>query len=101
MIVICSHYRAGRREDETTLDLDAATRIATGDTDDGFVWLGLIDPVGAELADLGRRFGLPELAVEDAMSAHERPKVDLYPETGLLFTVVRAARYDDEGEQVI
>jgi magnesium transporter len=54
----------------------------------------------SELADLGERFGLPELAQEDAQSVHERPKVDLYPETALLFAVVRAARYDDEREQV-
>lgn len=100
MIVACSHYREGRRQGEDRIELERAVEIARGDGDDGFVWLGLVDPDEAELADLGERFALPELAQEDALSVHERPKVDLYPEIGLLFAVVRAARYDDEREEV-
>lgn len=100
MIVSCSHYREGRRQGGDRIPLQEAVEIARGDGEDGFVWLGLVDPDAAELVDLGERFALPELAQEDALSVHERPKVDFYPETGLLFAVVRAARYDDEREQV-
>jgi magnesium transporter len=97
----CVHYVDGRRQHEGTLDLDRAAAIGRGDVDEpGFVWIGMVKPTAEELADLSQRLVLPELAVEDALSVHERPKVDHYPETGMLFAVVRAARYDDAQESV-
>ena len=45
-----------------------------------------------------REFGLHELAVEDAVNAHQRPKLDRYGDT--LFCVLRPARYIDETETV-
>ena len=100
VIVHCAHYRDGRRQSSDELDLIRAVEIGRGETADGFVWLGLADPDEAELADLGGRFGLPELAIEDALSVHERPKIDYYPENHLIFAVVSAAHYDDEREEV-
>ena len=44
-------------------------------------------------------FGLHELAVEDAIKAHQRPKLERYDET--LFVVLRPARYVDESETVV
>jgi magnesium transporter len=97
----CVHYAKGRRRHEGSIDLDRAAGIARGTVDEeGFVWIAMVDPTAEELADLERRFGLGELAVEDALSVHERPKIDSYPETGMLFAVVRAARYDDVHESV-
>ncbi|MEV5894997.1 magnesium and cobalt transport protein CorA [Nonomuraea fuscirosea] len=61
-------------------------------------WIGLYQPDEAHLAALGREFGLHELAIEDAVVAHQRPKLERYGET--LFVVLRAARYDDDAEQV-
>jgi magnesium transporter len=52
------------------------------------------------LVDLHERFGLNELAIEDAQSFHLRPKIELYDEADILFTVVRSARYNDEHEKV-
>ena len=101
MIADCAHYRDGRRQDTDALDPERAVEIARGDQPDGFVWISLADPDESELTDLATRFGLPELAVEDVLSIHERPKIDYYPERGLLFAVVRAARYDDEREEVM
>ena len=45
-----------------------------------------------------RRFGLHELALEDAYRAHQRPKLEDYDQS--YFIVLRPARYDDEKEEV-
>src|SRR6186997_400220 len=65
---------------------------------DGIAWLGLYRPTHEEFADVAREFGLHELAVEDAVSAHQRAKLEHYGET--LFCVLHPARYIDETETV-
>ncbi|MFI2615025.1 magnesium and cobalt transport protein CorA [Streptomyces sp. NPDC018584] len=65
---------------------------------DGMAWIGLARPTEAELLSLAAEFDLHELAVEDAMEAHQRPKLERYGET--LFVVLRAARYLDAPEEV-
>ena len=82
------------------MEVARAAEIAHGENGDGFVWIGLVEPSLDELGELQRRFGLNELAVEDAQSFHLRPKIELYDEPHVLFCVVRAARYDDEHEEV-
>ncbi|MGY1651746.1 magnesium and cobalt transport protein CorA [Geodermatophilus sp. SYSU D01119] len=66
--------------------------------DDRLVWLGLYRPEPAELGELAEQYGLPELAVEDAIQAHQRPKFERYGDT--LFVVLKAARYLDAAEEV-
>ncbi|MGA4541601.1 magnesium and cobalt transport protein CorA [Uniformispora flossi] len=61
-------------------------------------WIGLYRPAAAQLLSAAEEFGLHELAVEDAIVAHQRPKLERYGET--LFAVLRAARYLDETEEV-
>ena len=61
-------------------------------------WIGLYRPDQHELASLAAEFGLHELAVEDAILAHQRPKLERYDDT--LFVVLRAARYLDDVEEV-
>ncbi|MFB9377280.1 magnesium and cobalt transport protein CorA [Kineococcus gynurae] len=61
-------------------------------------WIGLYRPAEEELDELAREFDLHELAVEDAVHAHQRPKLERYGDT--LFVVLRAARYVDEREEV-
>ncbi|MER5439042.1 magnesium and cobalt transport protein CorA [Streptomyces sp. NPDC002790] len=61
-------------------------------------WIGLARPSDSELKSLAAEFDLHELAVEDAMEAHQRPKLERYGET--LFVVLRAARYLDAQEEV-
>jgi magnesium transporter len=80
------------------MELDAAAAVCAGD--EGFVWLGLLEPSDAELADVQRRFGLHDLAVEDAQSLHMRPKIERYDEGNVLFAVFRTARYIDELEEI-
>ncbi|MFG3505308.1 magnesium and cobalt transport protein CorA [Streptomyces sp. NPDC047821] len=65
---------------------------------DGMAWIGLHRPSEAELLSLAAEFDLHELAVEDAMEAHQRPKLERYGDT--LFVVLRAARYLDAQEEV-
>ncbi|MFJ6636473.1 magnesium and cobalt transport protein CorA [Streptomyces sp. NPDC091376] len=64
----------------------------------GMAWIGLHRPTEAELLSLAAEFDLHELAVEDALEAHQRPKLERYGET--LFVVLRAARYLDAQEEV-
>ncbi len=101
MIIDCAHYRDGRRQQKATLNVAGAAEIAHGEDGDGFVWIGLVDPGPEELSELQARFGLNELAIEDAQTFHLRPKVELYDEPHVLFCVVRSARYDDEHESVV
>ncbi|MFD0318097.1 magnesium and cobalt transport protein CorA [Streptomyces flavalbus] len=64
----------------------------------GMAWIGLARPTDAELLSLAAEFDLHPLAVEDAMEAHQRPKLERYGDT--LFVVLRAARYLDAPEEV-
>jgi magnesium transporter len=98
VIVDCAHYRDGRRQHEGPMEVDRAAEICV--KDDGFVWLGLFEPDEAELAEVQERFGLHELAVEDAQSFHLRPKIERYEDGDVFFAVLRTARYVDDREEV-
>jgi magnesium transporter len=101
VIVDCAHYRDGRRQHEGPMELDRAAGICTSEDGDGFVWLGIFEPEVEELELVQSRFGLHDLAVEDAQSFHLRPKVEQYEDDErILFVVLRTARYDDEREEV-
>lgn len=65
---------------------------------DGMAWIGLYRPDAHEVASLASEFQLHPLAVEDAIVAHQRPKIERYDDT--LFVVLRPARYVDETEEV-
>lgn len=64
----------------------------------GFAWIGMYRPTEDELRAVATEFGLHELAVEDALVGHQRPKLERYGET--LFLVLRPARYLDAPEEV-
>jgi len=99
MIVDCAHYRQGRRQHEGKMELDRAAEISTRE-DDGFVWLGMVEPEADELELVQDRFGLHDLAVEDAQAFHLRPKLEQYDDGAIYFVVLRTARYDDDREEV-
>lgn len=84
-----------RVESPSTL---ADTYRALRTYDDAEAWIGLYRPDHHELASLASEFSLHELAVEDAIVAHQRPKLERYDDT--LFVVLRAARYLDDVEEV-
>jgi magnesium transporter len=64
----------------------------------GMAWIGLYRPDREEIRSVAKEFDLHPLAVEDAISAHQRAKLERYGTT--LFTVLRPARYLDDVEQV-
>jgi magnesium transporter len=76
----------------------AETFSALRQRPDGMAWIGLYRPDVDELNSLAAEFDLHPLAVEDAITAHQRPKLERYGRT--LFVVLRAARYLDAVEEV-
>ena len=68
--------------------------------DDGhsFAWIGMLRPGKDEIDAVAREFGLHELAVEDTVNQHQRPKMERYGET--TFVVLRPARYVDSVEVI-
>lgn len=60
---------------------------------DAFVWIGLHEPDEHQMQAVADVFGLHELAVEDAVHAHQRPKLERYDNT--LFLVIKTVNYID------
>ncbi|WP_459644801.1 magnesium and cobalt transport protein CorA [Kineococcus sp. NUM-3379] len=89
-------YSGGRRT--ASPSSLAETYRSLREQDGAMAWIGLYRPDAGELASLAAEFELHELAVEDAIQAHQRPKLERYGDT--LFVVLRAARYDDAAEEV-
>ncbi|PZA20586.1 magnesium and cobalt transport protein CorA, partial [Modestobacter versicolor] len=90
-------YAGGRRIATPATPAESHEWLTDG-FDDRMVWLGLYRPDPAELGELAEQYGLPDLAVEDAIQAHQRPKFERYGDT--LFVVLKAARYLDAKEEV-
>ncbi|MBA2948272.1 magnesium and cobalt transport protein CorA [Streptomyces himalayensis] len=93
-VVNCVTYRDGTRQPGGR-DLVEAVELVRK-ADDGFVWLGLHEPTEREFAGIAELFDLHPLAVEDAVHAHQRPKVERYGET--LFAVFKTVCYVDHAE---
>ncbi|GGV05859.1 magnesium and cobalt transport protein CorA [Streptomyces spectabilis] len=95
-VVQAALYRDGIRVSSPTTLAETYRELRA--RPDGMAWIGLARPTEAELLSLAAEFDLHELAVEDAMEAHQRPKLERYGDT--LFVVLRAARYLDAPEEV-
>jgi magnesium transporter len=67
-------------------------------TQEGVAWIGLYKPTAEEFESVAQEFELHPLAVEDALDAHQRPKLERYG--GTLFVVLKPARYLDDVERV-
>ncbi|BCJ53363.1 magnesium transport protein CorA [Actinoplanes sp. NBRC 14428] len=93
-VVDCGVYVDGKRE-PGDFTPDEALREACS-RENAFVWLGLHEPSQAEMAAVGRTFNLHELAVEDAVKAQQRPKLEQF--AGMHFLVLRTARYVPHSE---
>ena len=92
-------YVGGERDSEPeSLDRTLEMLRGGGDTDGSFAWIGLLRPDDAELQLLATELSLPTLAVEDAVHAHQRPKLERYGE--IEFVVLRPAWYVDADEDV-
>ncbi len=95
-VIDCALYCAGVRV-PGALPLQEAAEKARNQPD-SFVWLGLHEPDEAAFHAAAEEFGLHPLAVEDAVNAHQRPKLDVYGEH--LFVVLKTVRYVDSEEVV-
>ncbi|POX40468.1 magnesium transporter CorA [Streptomyces sp. Ru73] len=92
-IVDCGVYRDGRRVSGHVTPGEA---IADVQENGGFTWIGLHEPNEREFAGIAKEFGLHPLAVEDAVHAHQRPKLERYDDT--LFTVFKTIHYVEHAE---
>ncbi|MFJ8822116.1 magnesium/cobalt transporter CorA [Streptomyces sp. NPDC102467] len=96
MIVDCAIYRDGRRTEGPSDFSDALdTARSTGDA---FVWIGLHEASQDEFDLVSHEFGLHPLAVEDALKAHQRPKLEVYDDS--LFVVLKPVVYEPRSDKV-
>jgi magnesium transporter len=95
MIVDCAVYEHGQRRDGP-LELHDAYEACR--REGAWTWIGLYEPTEEEFDSIRREFDLHELAVEDAIKAHQRPKLEVYDD--MLFVVLKTARYIDPTEVV-
>ena len=94
-IVDCAIYRDGIRLPEQHTYSSALREVRRAGH--GFVWIGLHEPAESLLAEIGERFDLHPLAIEDAVqAAHQRPKLDRYDD--MLFAVFKTVRYVEHAE---
>jgi magnesium transporter len=98
MVLACAHYNHGERQHDGQLTLEEAAARVEGHGPGEFVWIGMHEPAQELIEEVGRLFGIHELALEDATMAHQRPKLEDYGDS--YFVVLRSARYDEEKEQV-
>ncbi|MFF8872229.1 magnesium and cobalt transport protein CorA [Streptomyces massasporeus] len=95
MIVDCAIYRDGQRSEGPE---DLSDALGEARTAGGFVWIGLHEPTEAEFDHVTREFGLHPLAVEDALKAHQRPKLEVYDDS--LFVVLKPVAYEPQSDTV-
>ncbi|MBC7633440.1 magnesium/cobalt transporter CorA [Aeromicrobium sp.] len=93
MIIDCAVYRDGVRE-TTEHDRNALDEALAGLGEDDFLWIGIGNPTQDEMHQVGDALGLHPLAVEDALEAHQRPKVERYQDH--LFMSIRTVAYSDD-----
>ncbi|MEE1752534.1 magnesium/cobalt transporter CorA [Streptomyces sp. SP18CS02] len=96
VIVDCAIYRDGRRIEGPADFSDALDEART--SGDAFLWIGLHEPTEKEFDHVSEEFGLHPLAVEDALKAHQRPKLEVYDDS--LFVVLKPVVYDPTHDTV-
>jgi magnesium transporter len=93
VIVDCAIYEDGRRRNGS-VDLHDAYSACR--RDGNFAWIGMYEPTEGEFDSLRREFDLHPLSVEDAIHAHERPKLEVFDR--MVFIVLKTVRYVDSQE---
>jgi magnesium transporter len=89
-VVNCAAYAGGRR----VADVEIEDISEVLKQEDCFIWVGLHEPGEALLRQVQQEFDLHDLAIEDAHSAHQRPKLERYGNA--LFVVLRTAQMQQE-----
>src|SRR3954449_9104383 len=87
-VINCVAYEAGRRRAEVDL-----TQACPADSEGNFIWVGLQEPNQELLRTVQQRFALHDLAIEDALLAHQRPKLEIYGDS--VFIALRTAQLVD------
>jgi magnesium transporter len=95
VIVDCAVYADGRRRDG---EMPVHEAMVACRQPNAFTWIGLYEPTEEEFDSIRAEFELHPLAVEDAIHAHERPKLEVYDD--MVFIVLKTARYVDPEEVV-
>ncbi|MFL5999158.1 MAG: magnesium/cobalt transporter CorA [Streptomyces sp.] len=95
MIVDCAIYREGHRSEGPE---DLSDALSEARSAGGFVWIGLHEPTEKEFDLVTREFGMHPLAVEDALKAHQRPKLEVYDDS--LFVVLKPVVYEPDSDTV-
>ncbi|WP_067870268.1 magnesium/cobalt transporter CorA [Nocardia vermiculata] len=96
-LVDCGVYVDGERQPGRPTPTEALNQVR--EQHRGFVWVGLHAPDEAQMAEIGRIFQLHELAVEDAVHAHQRPKLERYDD--ILFLVLRTVKYLEHEQNTV
>ena len=96
MIVDSALYRDGQRHPVDVVDVAEAWSHTTDSQD--FLWVGMHEPDDDEMQKVAHALSLHPLAVEDALSPHQRPKVEPYDD--MLFIVLKTLWYVDERDEV-
>ncbi|TMI81236.1 MAG: magnesium/cobalt transporter CorA [Bacteroidetes bacterium] len=89
-IITCAAYSMGRRVAD--VELNNVHEVLKAQNQ--FVWIALHEPSEETLERVQQEFGLHDLAIEDAHSAHQRPKIELYGDS--LFVVLRTAQMNQQ-----
>lgn len=91
MLINCVAYQEGKKLADIPVENISDYLAKAG----CFVWVALRDPREGELAEMQKEFGLHELAVEDAMRGHQRPKMEEYGDS--LFAVMHTIEQREDG----
>src|SRR5688500_2239736 len=94
MIVDCAAYSDGKRV--AKVEVAQISRVLQ--KPNYFIWIGLQEPDDQLLKTIQKEFGLHDLAIEDALRAHQRPKIETYAET--LFVVLRTVQMKDKNVEL-
>ena len=100
-VVDTALYADGKRIESPTTVADTAAHLrerAERGEAGTMAWIGLLRPADAQLYPTADEFGIHEVALEDAIVAHQRPKLERYDD--MLFVVLKAATYLDDKEEV-
>lgn len=93
-IINCVSYCGGQRDKD--VEIEEISGILK--QPDRFVWIGLHEPTEEVLKEVQKEFCLHDLAIEDAHSAHQRPKIEMYGDS--IFLVLRTARMNREEHRI-